>query len=390
MTDDRFRPLDRIDPPDQWGDIVGRTATDDLEVDLDGAGPRSRRRPATALVAAAAVVVLLAGGAIATRAGVSDDDERAATDVTDASEPAAPDLGGPCPFSLDGPGIPAAEPFTPEATEDTFPDVVQTTGRVVVDGLEVVVSLGGRTTADGPISGAVGSRSVDLAGVDPVADTIAVRGVDAVSDEAPCTDASALVVSPLDAADAAVPDDQQRQDGTWPSDRAAYVSAVQPTIERVLDAVVTQPGTEAAAAPCSFTLDDPTIPALTPKAPGEEEPFSLLDDLTSDWRRTEVDGARVFVGVGSQPGGPLAEPGERWTADEADFATGERRAMVRAYEGLTSEGSCTSVAVFVVFPLTDAEVTGIEAGTLAGPDIAAPTALAERALDALVVEPAGG
>lgn len=397
MSPDPFDRLEGIHPPDQWDDITRRSAApDDLVVDLTAARPPRRR--ALGVAAAALVVLALGAAVLAVRGG---DDDGLTTAATDPTAPAVgPTVPGTCPFALaSSDGLPPLEPGrTPVENAEVAPAEADVTwGHLTVDELPIEVVVAG-TDSELSVRADQGV-GIDSIVVDAFAvgePRVTVEGWEVVADEGPCSSVHVYAHVPLRVDDPVVA--EAATTGVPPSEAelAPYVDIARPTIERVRNAVVLL-GADAAGATattegpvedaCPFTLADPVLPALTAKEPDDEAPFTLLDGVTDRWQRAEVDGMVVLVGVGGRGDGPIEEPGQRWVADEADYDTGARRAMVRANEGLAPAGSCTDAVVHVLFPLSDAEVTSLEAGATVQPDITAAVALAERVLDVVVLSP---
>jgi len=108
MSPDPFRPLDRIDPPEQWDEIGRRATAPGVDLDLGTVPDIRPRRRAAALVAAAAMLALVAGIAVAGAGGDADQDVLA----DDPSSPTTP--GEACPFHLDpAAGFPELTPGEP-------------------------------------------------------------------------------------------------------------------------------------------------------------------------------------------------------------------------------------------------------------------------------------
>ncbi len=310
MTPDLFRPLDRIDPPDQW-DVVAARATEPDRVDLL-APDRPRRARRAALVGAAAALVLL-GGAVVRAAGDSDGsvtvDDEAVAAATDEPTPAG--VQGPCPFTL-GDGIGPVSPFDGASRPAALPVERTSTGIVVVDDLEVVVSLGGSALLDGPVAPAETVHRAQA--IDTGAGTITVSASRAVATEGPCPDAEVVTVLPLLPEHADAVDLRVRP---MAEVVAPYVDAHRTTLDRVLDAITPtgDGGPDACTEPGATCRGEDGIEATG---------SSMPDGLPLEWEGPLAGGAGTYTiemdedGTRAVVGGEAITPADGWPGwDEA-------------------------------------------------------------------------
>lgn len=306
MDPNLFRPLDHIDPPDQWDAIAERAASDEVDVRLDHA--RAPRRRAGAWVAAAAAVAVVAGGIAVARAGGDDSTERATEGpATQATEGPAPGgVAGPCPFTLEGDGLSPVAPFDRGPSPDAFPIERSSTGIVVVDNLEVVVTLGGSALIDGPTTSSETQHRV-LA-VDTDADTITVSFSRAIAADGPCPDAKAVVDLPLLPEHLDATDLRVRPMGEV---LAPYVDAYGASLDRVLDAVTPtgEAGPDACTEPGATCLDEDDIVATGSAMP---------EGLPIEWEGPLAGGAGTYTivmdeaGTRAVVGGEAITPADTW------------------------------------------------------------------------------